>query len=152
MWLLSCRRRFVPGSWGLVFLAVCGATQEMHASDKVAPAAAKWVGPLMPGPAGGQTRTTLYYGPWQCNQRWMDYCQRKCTSEGHKLMGCIWLADIKTDWQGRYPGFPMAAGGRYAVTHCCCDYPKVTDAAERRDKWKGARDAFRRKWSEEFGN
>jgi hypothetical protein len=77
----------------------------------------------MPGPMGSQARTTIYYGPWQCNQRWMDYCQSKCTSEGYTLMGCIWLADIKTDLQSRYLGSPAAAGGRYAITHCCCDYP-----------------------------
>jgi hypothetical protein len=105
----------------------------------------------MSGPGGVQVRTTIYYGPWQCNQRWMDHCQAKCASEGRKLMGCMWLADIKTDLQTRYPGPPMAAGGRYAITHCCCDYPLAKDTALRRQQWKGARDSFRKKWGEEFG-
>ena len=106
----------------------------------------------MSGPGGGQVRTTIYYGPWQCNQRWMEHCQTQCASEGHKLMGCMWLADIKTDWQGRYLGPSLAAGGRYAITHCCCDYPLTKDTAVRRQQWKGARDSFRKKWGEEFGD
>jgi hypothetical protein len=81
----------------------------------------------------------------------MAHCESKCASEGHKLMGCIWLADIKTDWQARYLGSPATAGGRYAITHCCCAYPKATDTAARRESWKGARDTFRKKWGEEFG-
>lgn len=60
-------------------------------------------------------RTTIYYGPWQCPQKWMDHCQTKCASEGRKLMGCMWLADI---------------------------YPLVKDTALRRQQWKGARDSI----------
>jgi hypothetical protein len=71
------------------------------------PASKKWVGPKMPGPMGGQSQTTIYYGPWRCSQAFMNYCQSKCTAEGHKLMGCIWLADIKTDWQSRFLGSPL---------------------------------------------
>jgi hypothetical protein len=101
---------------------------------------------------GGQTRTTLYYGPWQCSREWMNRCERKCTAQGHKLMGCMWLADIKTDWQGRFLGlFPSAAGGRLAITQCCCDYPKVGDVASRREQWRRKRESFRQKWDEEFG-
>ena len=100
---------------------------------------------------GGQTRTTIYYGPWQCSQDLMNRCRSKCAAERHEFMGCIWLADIKTDWKGRFGLFPVMMGGRLAIMHCCCDYPKATDIAERRDKWDAARKSFRQKWSEEFG-
>jgi hypothetical protein len=135
----------------LVTAAGCETPNGTHAAPGASPASAKWEGPLMPGPGGGQVRTTIYYGPWQCTQRWMAHCQTKCASEGRKLMGCMWLADIKTDWQGRYLGPPLAAGGRYAITHCCCDYPLVKDTALRRQQWKSARDSFRKEWGEEFG-
>lgn len=123
------------------------------ASDAVAtPAPGKWEGPPVPGPLGGVTRTTIYYGPWQCSKAWMTSCEEKCASRSRKLIGCIWLADIKTDWQGRFAGvFPASAGGRLAITHCCCDYAEVKDTLARRETWRSARDGFRRKWSEEFG-
>jgi hypothetical protein len=106
----------------------------------------------MPGPMGGQTRATIYYGPWQCSREWMTRCEQKCAVQNHKLMGCIWLADIKTDWQGRFLGlFPASAGGRLAITHCCCDYPEIGNATAQREVWNRARQSFRRKWAEEYG-
>ncbi|WP_237726363.1 hypothetical protein [Corallococcus coralloides] len=39
-----------------------------------------------------------------------------------------------------------------AITHCCCDYPKVTNLQQRRDKWDNARERFRDEWSSEFGS
>lgn len=120
-------------------------------SSESVPASAKWTGKPMPGPGGGEIQTTIYYGPWRCSQRWMDLCQHKCASQGHKLMGCIWVADIKADWKGRYLGFPVYGGGRFAIKHCCCDYPELEGTALLRDQWINKRDSFRRKWGEEFG-
>ena len=134
-----------------VLLIGCGTTNGAGPSSGASPAPGKWVGPPIPGPGGGETRTTIYYGPWQCSPRWMNECQRKCALQGYKLMGCMWLADIKTDWKGRYLGFPVYAGGRYAITHCCCNYPEVANATPLREKWRGVRESFRRKWGEEFG-
>ncbi|WNG13817.1 hypothetical protein F0U63_03400 [Cystobacter fuscus] len=144
--------RLLPvGLLPAVLLVGCGTTNGVGASPGAGPASGKWMGKPVPGPGGGEIQTTIYYGPWQCSQRWMNRCQRKCASQGHKLMGCIWIADIKTDWKGRYLSFPVYAGGRYAITHCCCDYPEVEDAASLRDEWTNKRDSFRRKWGEEFG-
>ena len=114
-------------------------------------ASTKWVGPLMPSPLGGQVRTVIYYGPWLCSAAFMTRCERKCAAQGHPLMGCIWLADFKGDWEGRFMGFAAAAGGRAAITHCCCDYPKVTDLDRRRKTWDRARKSFREEWGQEFG-
>ncbi|WP_343073651.1 hypothetical protein [Pyxidicoccus fallax] len=116
-----------------------------------APASAKWVGPPIRSPDGGEVRTVIYYGPWLCSAAWMTRCERQCATEGHALMGCIWLADIKSDWQGRFAFLPAAAGGRLAITHCCCDYPTVSDGPDRRRTWENAREGFRNKWSAEFG-
>jgi hypothetical protein len=66
-------------------------------------------------------------------------------------MGCIWLADIKTDLKTRFLGSPVSAGGRLAIKHCCCDSPPATDQEQRRNAWKNATDAFRRKWAKDFG-
>jgi hypothetical protein len=66
-------------------------------------------------------------------------------------MGCIWLADIKVDWQSRYLGYPMSVGGRLAITHCCCDYPVVKDIKAKRTAWEKETPKFRKKWGEEFG-
>jgi hypothetical protein len=116
------------------------------------PASAKWVGPTVPSPAGGTMQTTIYYGPWQCSAAWMARCERQCASQGHALLGCIWLADIKGEWQERFAFFfPAEAGGRVAITHCCCDYPKVSDLAQRRAAWRNARTGFRNQWGREFG-
>jgi hypothetical protein len=82
----------------VAFLVGNGTAQGAEPSPGAVPASAKWTGKPMPGPGGGEIQTTIYYGPWRCSQRWMDLCQSKCASQGHKLMGCIWVADIKTDW------------------------------------------------------
>ncbi len=111
----------------------------------------KWVGPTIQSPQGGQVQTTIYYGPWKCSQAWMDRCQRKCAAEEYVLKGCIWLADIKTDWQMRFALFPVSAGGRLAITHCCCNYPKASNVKAQRAKWESVMRAFRKKWGEEFG-
>ncbi|MCY1003707.1 hypothetical protein OWM54_41845 [Myxococcus sp. MISCRS1] len=96
-------------------------------------------------------RTTIYYGPWLCSAAWMARCESRCAAQGHRLMGCIWLADIKGDWSGRFLGFaPAEAGGRLAITQCCCDYP-TTDAASLRRVWARAREGFRDQWGREFG-
>lgn len=115
------------------------------------PARAKWVGSVVRTPDGGQVRTTIYYGPWQCSAAFLSRCESKCAAQGYPLMGCMWLADIKGDWQGRFLLMPAEAGGRLAITHCCCDYPKVTDLQSRRDKWDNARERFRDAWASEFG-
>lgn len=60
----------------------------------------------MPTPDGGSVRTAIYYGPWQCNAQWMARCEQRCATAGHALLGCIWLADIKGDWTGRFLGLP----------------------------------------------
>ena len=70
-------------------------------------------------------------------------------------MGCMWLADIKLDWEGRLvvPPLPVKAGGRYGLFHCCCDYPtlpKAVKEAERR-RWDNIRESFRERWSKKFG-
>lgn len=96
-------------------------------------------------------KTTLFYGPWQCRQDFMRACQRECA----QLMGCIWLADIKLDWEGRLviPPLPLKAGGRYAIFHCCCDYTPLPTAEKEaaRKKWDGFRPSFRKEWSKKFG-
>ncbi len=100
-------------------------------------------------------RTTLFYGPWQCRQTFMNACQRECTLQGYKLMGCMWLADIKLDWVGSLIALPIPveAGSRYGIYHCCCDYPELTKGENetQRDKWNDFRDSFREDWSKKFG-
>lgn len=110
----------------------------------------KWQGPWKEDSTGSNLRATFYYGPWQCNQRWMDSCQRECAEEGHALKGCMWLADIKYDWQA--PVMPFKAGSRYALWHCCCSYPEIASSAGPRKKWESARESLRRKWSEIYGD
>ncbi|WNZ61465.1 hypothetical protein QEG98_37270 [Myxococcus sp. MxC21-1] len=46
---------------------------------------------------------------------------------------------------------PAVAGGRLAITHCCCDYPTVADGERRRTTWNNAREGFREGWAREFG-
>jgi hypothetical protein len=134
-----------------VLLMCAGACGPTSVTTSGVRASRKWVGPTIPGPLGGQSQTTIYYGPWQCSGAWMEYCQGTCTAKGRKLMGCIWLADIKTDWQSRFLGYPMSAGGRLAITHCCCDYPLVQNIKTRRAIWERETPRFRKQWSEEFG-
>ena len=111
--------------------------------------------PWLPVP-GGHMKTTLFYGPWQCRQDFMRMCQQECAQEGHRLMGCMWLADIKLDWEGRLiiPPLPIKAGGRYGIFRCCCDYPTLTKEqnAASRKKWENFRDSFRDQWSKKFGD
>jgi hypothetical protein len=101
-------------------------------------------------------KTTLFYGPWQCRQDFMQVCQKECAQQGHRLMGCMWLADIKLDWEGRLviPPVPVKAGSRYGIFHCCCDYPTVTKEQnnDARKKWESFRDSFRDQWSKKFGS
>jgi hypothetical protein len=104
---------------------------------------------------GGRMKTTLFYGPWQCRREFMRMCQKECAQEGHPLMGCMWLADIKLEWEGRLviPPLPVKAGSRYGIFHCCCNYstlPKTVTEAERR-KWEKIREAFREAWGKRFG-
>jgi hypothetical protein len=67
------------------------------------------------------------------------------------LLGCMWLVDIKVDVEGKPILLKAKAGGRLAVTHCCCSYLATGDAAERRRKWDAVRDVFREDWAREFG-
>ncbi|NRD63689.1 hypothetical protein HRD49_18210 [Corallococcus exiguus] len=115
------------------------------------PAQAKWVSPIVSTPDGGQLRTTIYYGPWQCSAEFLSRCESKCAAQGHALMGCMWLADIKGDWQGRYLFMPAEVGGRLAITHCCCDYPAASNLKQLRTQWNKARPGFREDWAQEFG-
>lgn len=118
------------------------------------PAPSKWEGPWKEV-SGGSWRSVFYYGPWQCNRRWMESCQRECALEGHMLKGCMWLADIKFDWDGQtfLLPIPLKAGTRYAIWHCCCDYTPLTPAQKKplRDQWDNMKKTLRRQWSERFG-
>lgn len=68
----------------------------------------------------GRMRTTFFYGPWQCRQEFMNDCQRQCAAQSHLLMGCVWLADIRLEWEGQLllPPIPVSAGSRYGLYHC----------------------------------
>lgn len=109
----------------------------------------KWVGPAVNVPGGGQFRTAIYYGPWQCSTRLMQSCQRKCANEGYALQGCMWLADVKMDFEGT----TIQAGSRFAMTHCCCNYGTLSTAqtAAQRQRWESIRDTFREQWARRFG-
>ncbi len=104
---------------------------------------------------GGRMRTTFFYGPWQCRQAFMTECQRECAQQGYRLMGCMWLADIKLEWEGQLlvPPLPVKSGGRLAITHCCCNYPTLPKVAKEveRKRWEKIRDSFRDDWSKKFG-
>lgn len=117
------------------------------------PASAKWEGPWMPVP-GGQWKAAFYYGPWQCNRRWMDSCRMECAGQGYALKGCMWLADMKLDWKGQIvPPVRVDSGGRLAIYHCCCDYPQVSPMQNRalREQWKNQTKTLRKRWGEKFG-
>ncbi|TQF16008.1 hypothetical protein FJV41_10580 [Myxococcus llanfairpwllgwyngyllgogerychwyrndrobwllllantysiliogogogochensis] len=143
-----------PGARGAVWLAASALVLVACGSATVGsvgpPASAKWTGPAVPSPDGGHVTTSIYYGPWSCSADFMTRCERRCAAAGRLLQGCIWLADIKGDWSGRFLGLSAAAGGRLAITHCCCDYPETDGAASRRI-WNNARRGFRNQWAEEFG-
>jgi hypothetical protein len=104
---------------------------------------------------GGQMKTTLFYGPWQCRQQFMNQCQTECAGEGYPLMGCMWLADLKFDWKGSLFLLPVdvEAGSRYGIYHCCCKFPTRTKAENEaaRQEWKNAMKSCRKSWSERFG-
>ena len=104
---------------------------------------------------GGRLKTTLFYGPWQCRRQFMNGCQRECASEGYPLMGCMWLADIKLDWEGSLVllPVPVEAGSRYGIYHCCCKFPTLPKAKKEaeRKKWDNIRESFRQKWGKKFG-
>jgi hypothetical protein len=104
---------------------------------------------------GGRMKTTLFYGPWQCRREFMNGCQRECASEGHTLKGCMWLADLKFDWEGRLVVLPVPvkAGSRYGIYHCCCNYSELSkeENETQRDIWDAFRASFRDDWSKKFG-
>jgi hypothetical protein len=105
---------------------------------------------------GGRMRTTFFYGPWQCRQDFMTECQRECAQQARQLMGCMWLADIKMEWEGHLvvPPLPVNSGGRLAITHCCCNYNTLTprETKAQRKRWENIRTSFRESWSKKFGN
>lgn len=113
-------------------------------------ASAKWEGAWVKVP-GGQYKRTLYYGPWQCSRLYVSACQAKCNRADLALLGCMWLVDIKVDAEGNPVLLKAKAGGRLAVTHCCCSYLPTGDAAQRRKEWDATRDKFREEWAKEFG-
>jgi hypothetical protein len=105
---------------------------------------------------GGRMKTTLFYGrPWQCRQDFMRMCQVECAQQGHRLMGCMWLADIDFEWEGSLVILPLTveAGSRYGIWHCCCDYPPLPASKKEveRRKWESFRKSFRKDWSKRFG-
>lgn len=133
----------------LLFVSGCGTPTGAIPSPGAQTARAKLEGPRI-SVVAGSFKPTFFYGPWQCSQRWMTYCERKCASEGYALKGCMWIADLKLDWEGML----YDAGGRYAITHCCCDYPILSTAATKaaRNRWEKFRDTFRKDWSKKFGD
>ncbi|HEU5154424.1 MAG TPA: hypothetical protein VFU03_06825 [Gemmatimonadales bacterium] len=127
-------------------LVVLAATMGALAS---APPTQKWVGPVTLMPGGGTTQTTIYYGPWQCRQEWLTDCTARCGRQGHRSMGCIWLADMKTEVKTRFLLMPISWGGKLAITHCCCDWPETRPV--NRDEWEKGRERYRKDWEKEFG-
>ncbi len=109
----------------------------------------RWVGPLVSVTGGGQFRSVIYFGPWQCSSELMNYCRRKCAGSGHTLQGCMWLADINFDFDGRL----MQAGSRFPMTNCCCNYGTISPSASEavRKQWKGWKDTFREDFAKRFG-
>ncbi|HLL53811.1 MAG TPA: hypothetical protein VK447_09710 [Myxococcaceae bacterium] len=109
----------------------------------------KWEGPWIGLGLGGQLKTTIYFGPWKCSAELFSACERECAAKQHKLMGCIWIADMKFDYQG--VGVVKQFGSRAAVNHCCCDYPTVSNTQEVRKAWNKARPGYRDEWARRFG-
>lgn len=109
----------------------------------------KWVGPLVNVPGGGQFRTVIFYGPWQCSSQLMNYCREKCAGSGHVLQGCMWLADVKMDFQGTL----VRAGSRFGMANCCCNYGTLSPSQNEtaRDRWNNSRVGFREEWAKHFG-
>lgn len=106
----------------------------------------KWVGPWFSGPLGNM-RTTIFYGPWQCRQTWLDECSAKCGSQGHSSLGCIWIADLKVEVEGLF----VRGGSKLAFTQCCCNKPKAVDRKDRRDIWEDGRADYRKGWAKQYG-
>jgi hypothetical protein len=104
---------------------------------------------------GGRMKTTFFYGPWQCRREFMQSCQTECAQQGYPLKGCMWLADLKFDWEGSLflLPVPVKAGSRYGISHCCCKYPELSAAenATQRKEWINSRKSFRKDGSEKFG-
>lgn len=111
----------------------------------------KWEGPWKEYSAGSNLKATFYYGPWQCNRRWMASCQLECAEQGRTLKGCMWLADIKYDWKGAV--MPIQAGSRYALWHCCCDFIPLTKEEKKplREQWEARMDSLRKRWGDIYG-
>jgi hypothetical protein len=146
----------------LLLLATgCGSTNGTNGSFGVKPVPSPGAKPAtkkeLPWLAvpGGRMQTTLFYGPWQCRESFMNLCRRECAQEGHPLMGCIWLADLKLEWEGSLLllPVPVEAGSRYGLFHCCCKFPTRTKAENdaARQQWKNAMKSFRNDWSHRFG-
>lgn len=126
----------------------------LAAGDPPTPATTppKWEGPWVGGPFG-RLKTTIYYGPWQCNRAFMSECERQCAQKQLRLKGCMWLADFKFDGEGLIPfmGTQVKTGTRFAITHCCCNYPELKSAADPRQQWVNVRKSFRQDWGKRFG-
>ena len=127
-----------------LFCAACGSV-----SPTVTGSGRKWVGPTIPLGLGGEWRTVIWYGPWQCSRTLWRYCEETCAGEGYSLRGCVWLADVKMDFDGRF----VDAGSRAGITHCCCNYDELstTETKARRERWEALRDSFREEWAKKFG-
>lgn len=132
-----------------LFVSGCGTPTGAIPTPGAQAARAKLEGPRI-SVIAGSFKPTFFYGPWQCSQRWMTYCQRQCAAEGYALKGCMWIADLKLDWEGTL----YNAGGRFAITHCCCDYPVLSKEATKaaRTRWEKFRDSFRKDWGKRFGD
>ncbi len=104
----------------------------------------EWHGPWM-----GLMQVSVFYGPWQCRQEWIDYCKAKCESRGLESKGCVWIADIRTQIKIG-PNFRV---GYEAVTYCCCNYQRcdkdIREQSQRR--WDNFRDAFWRPVDRNWG-
>jgi hypothetical protein len=81
--------------------------------------------------------------------------EKECAKEGYTLKGCMWLADLKFDWEGHLVSLPVPvkAGSRYGIYHCCCNYLELSpeDNASQRKAWNRFRTSFRKDWSGRFG-
>ncbi|WP_224362323.1 hypothetical protein [Hyalangium versicolor] len=112
----------------LVLSTGCGAANgSVPSPSPGAQPARKLEGPVISA-AVGSFKPTFFYGPWQCNQKFMDHCTAQCAAEGYKRMGCIWLADLKLDWQGA----GAQAGGAPRLLPLLLLLPRVDEERKRR--------------------